>query len=92
MLPPAAVTEERPGAGILAWPVPFSNNLHAAGWLPGTQVQLVDATGRVVSRISANTRGEAHLNMVPGASGAYILTGKGNDGKVRRKELVRVCH
>lgn len=88
----SAVTEERPGAGILAWPVPFSNHLHAAGWLPGTQVQLVDATGRVVSRISANTRGEAHLNMVPGASGAYILTGKGNDGKVRRKELVRVCH
>ena len=36
------------------------NHLHAAGWLPGAQVQLVDATGRScgATSISANARGE----------------------------------
>ena len=86
----SSVNEERPGAGILAWPVPFAEQLHAAGWQSGAQIQLLDATGRVVSKTTANERGEVHMEVLPGASGTYVLTGYGNGGKLRRKELVRL--
>ena len=53
-------------------------------------MQLLDVTGRVLAEAVSNGRGETHMEMENGASGTYILTGKGNDGKIRRKELVRV--
>ena len=86
----SSVNTMHPGAGILAWPVPFARELHAAGWQPGEKVQLLDVTGRVLAEAVSNGRGETHMEMENGASGTYILTGKGNDGKIRRKELVRV--
>ena len=54
-------------------------------------IQLLDINGRVVAESPANVRGETHFKLEHGASGTYILTGMGNDGKVRRKELVRVA-
>ena len=87
----SSVSEKRPGAGILAWPVPFASELHAAGWQHGEMIQLLDINGRVVAESPANVRGETHFKLEHGASGTYILTGMGNDGKVRRKELVRVA-
>ncbi|MDB4787097.1 M36 family metallopeptidase [Flavobacteriales bacterium] len=88
----SSVSETRPGAGILAWPVPFAQQLHAAGWQQGAQVQLLDATGRTMAKSTANAKGEVHMTVEPGASGTYVLTGNGSDGKVRRKELVRLGH
>jgi hypothetical protein len=88
----SSVNEAGIGAGILAWPVPFVQQLHAAGWEQGTLVRLYDATGKEVSKSIANERGEVHMEVDPGASGTYVLTGNGNDGKVRRKELVRLGH
>jgi len=78
------------GAGIMAWPVPFSNRLHAAGWRPTSTVELLDAAGRKVMEVKANSKGEVHFDVVQGASGSYFLKGRGHSGKIRRKELIRM--
>ena len=31
------ISEISPGSGIVAWPVPASDRIHAAGWQPGSQ-------------------------------------------------------
>lgn len=76
-------------AGIIAWPVPFSNRLHAAGWAPGSTVHLMDALGRRIGIRQADERGEVHWSLESGTTGTYILTGPGKDGRIRRKEVVR---
>lgn len=79
---------EHEGSGIIAWPVPFSERLHAAGWQPGTLVGVLDPLGREVERQRADARGEVHFDLDGTAAGTFILHGVGRDGGIRRKEVV----
>ena len=85
----SGVEEDASDAGIIAWPVPFSNRLHTVGWAPGARVHLMDALGRPIGTRQADERGEVHWSLESGATGTYILTGPGRDGRIRHKEVVR---
>jgi len=75
--------------GIVAWPVPFSDRLHAAGWNPGTNVRLLDALGKEVAKIQAGPLGEVHFDTAVMPSGVHVLEGENRQGILRRKEVVR---
>ena len=61
------ISEISPGSGIVAWPVPASDRIHAAGWQPGSQVLLLATDGKRVAQGQADARGQVHFEVCPRA-------------------------
>ena len=88
----SGLESEQSDQGIVAWPVPFSNRLHAAGWKPRTEVRMLDALGRQVSTARAGLRGEVHFDTPRMEAGILILEGEDSQGILRRKEVMGSGH
>lgn len=75
-------------SGIVAWPVPARDVLHAAGWLPGALVTLSDAAGRQVAEVWADALGQVRLSVPDRLSGWAVLSGAGRSGEIAVKKVV----
>ncbi len=86
----SGVGDADPEQGIVAWPVPFNDRLHSAGWKPGAVIRLCDARGRERAKVISGPSGDAHFNLSVGGGGILFMEGPDANGVARRKEVVQV--
>ena len=82
------VSEADGDQDIIAWPIPARDRLHSAGWAPGSSVELLDASGRLVLAQAAGHDGQVHLTLPTGMSGTAVVKGTSRTGQVRVKKVV----
>ena len=82
------ISETSPSSGIVAWPVPASDRIHAAGWQPGSQVLLLTTDGKRVAEGQADALGQVHFEVPSGLSGMAHLKGTGRSGQVWVKKVM----
>ena len=73
---------------IVAWPVPAINRLHSAGWDPGCNVQLFDATGKLLLSSVADFRGHACFDLPDDIIGSAVITGMRRLGQLGAKKVL----
>lgn len=73
---------------VLAYPVPFTDELMVPGTNANNMIQLMDATGRVVLRARA-TEGLTRLNTAALTTGAFVLQTSGGGTAMRMRVVKR---
>ncbi|MFT3886483.1 MAG: T9SS type A sorting domain-containing protein [Flavobacteriales bacterium] len=79
---------EQATAPLRAYPNPVADHLTVDDVKPGSTWQVLDATGRIVSRGNSSTNGNLRIPMASLTPGTYVLVVNGS-GMLRRATVVK---